>query len=59
MAFSLDHATNITVRNSSVRWGDNRPEYYAHALESHAITDLSILNPIGKSVFPKKLVAIK
>jgi polygalacturonase len=58
-AFYLDNATNITVRNSSVRWGDNRPDYYAHALESHAVTGLTIQNLTGESAFPKKLAAIK
>lgn len=58
-AFYLDNAANITVRNSSVRWGDNRPDYYAHALESHAVTGLTIQNLTGESAFPKRLSAIK
>lgn len=58
-AFYLDNVANITVRNSSVRWGSNRPAYYAHALESHAVTGLTIQNLTGESAFPQKLSAIK
>jgi polygalacturonase len=57
-AFYLDNATGITVRNSSVQWGPHRPDYFAHALESHDVKGLSIQNLTGESAFPRKLVAI-
>ncbi|WP_083326431.1 glycoside hydrolase family 28 protein [Hymenobacter coccineus] len=57
--FYFDTATNITVRNSSVRWGPNRPTYYGHALESHGVTGLVLQNLTGESAFPARLAAIK
>jgi polygalacturonase len=57
--FYLDNVTGVTVRNSSVRWGANRPEYFAHALESHGVTGLAVQNLTGESAFPGKVVATK
>jgi hypothetical protein len=57
--FYLNNAANITLRNSSVRWGVHRPNYYAHALESHGSTGLQLKNLSGESAFPKKLAAVK
>ncbi|WP_183558730.1 glycoside hydrolase family 28 protein [Mucilaginibacter sp. SP1R1] len=58
-AFYLDKASHIIIRNSSVRWGDNRPDYFAHVLESHEVTDLKITNLEGQSAFPQQQEAIK
>jgi polygalacturonase len=57
--FYLDNATDITLRNSSVRWGSNRPAYYAHALESHGVLGLHAAGLMGESAFPGKVVAQK
>jgi polygalacturonase len=53
--FYFDKATAITVRNSSVKWGLNIPGYFAHAIESHAVVFLNLLNLDGTAAFPKKL----
>lgn len=57
--FYFDHATNVVVRNSSVRWGPHRPTHYAHALESHAVAGLQISSLLGESAFPQRLAATK
>jgi polygalacturonase len=58
-AFYLDKANHISIRNSSVIWGNNRPDYFAHVLESHEVTDLKVVNLDGQSAFPDKTEAIK
>jgi polygalacturonase len=57
--FYFDKATNIVVRNSSVHWEANKPEYYAHALESHAVAGLKATGLEGQAAFPAKLPAQK
>lgn len=55
--FYFDQATGITVRNSSVQWGKNRPVYFAHALESYRVSALQVSGLTGGSAFPGKLPA--
>lgn len=52
--FYFDKARNITVRNSSVRWGDNRPDYFAHVLESYGVENLKTSNLEGVAAFASK-----
>ncbi|MEJ7664411.1 MAG: hypothetical protein WKG07_35280 [Hymenobacter sp.] len=58
-AFYLDRARDITLRNCSVRWGAGAPDYFAHAVETHAVTGLRLTNVVGESAFPKRLKAVK
>jgi polygalacturonase len=58
-AFYLDKASHITIRNSSVLWGKNRPAYFGHLVEGHDVADLKLLNLEGESAFPGKIEAIK
>ena len=57
--FYLDKAVGITIRNCSVNWGNNRPGYFAHAVETHDIRNLKISGFEGQSAFPSKLPAQK
>ena len=57
--FYLDKAKNVTIRNSSVQWGPNRPQYFLHALESTDISNLKVVNFEGQSAFPTKVKAQK
>jgi polygalacturonase len=57
--FYLDKAANITIRNSSVQWGENRPGYFAHAMETHEVVGLKVLNLDGSSAFPGKVESQK
>lgn len=56
--FYFDKASGITVRNSSVAWGGTRPIYFAHALESHGVIRLKLLNLAGEAAFPGKIKSI-
>lgn len=47
--FYFDQAQNITIRNSSVEWGDNRPEYFSHVLESYGVGKLTVTNLEGEA----------
>jgi polygalacturonase len=58
-AFYLDKASNIMIRNSSVIWGKNRPDYFGYAVDSHEVTGLKIVNLDAESAFPAKLPAIR
>ncbi len=35
-------ADGLTFRNTQVTWGENRPDYYTHAIEAHDVTDLRL-----------------
>lgn len=58
-AFYFDKASDITIRNSSVVWGKNRPPYFGHVVDSHEVKGLRIVNLDGESAFPATLPAIK
>lgn len=58
-AFYFDKANGITLRNCFVKWGDNRPSYFAHALESYQVSNLELVNVKGTSAFPGTLKAMK
>ncbi|WP_207423204.1 glycoside hydrolase family 28 protein [Desertivirga brevis] len=57
--FYLDNASNITIRNSSVKWGENKPEYFKHVLESHGVNNLKTINLEGDAAFAGKAEAVK
>lgn len=52
--FYFDKATNITIRNSSVRWGENKPDYFSHALESYGVVNLKVFSLEGEAAFKNK-----
>lgn len=55
--FYFDNAKNITVRNSSVNWGDKRPAYFGYAIESYEVSGLKQMNFSGKAAFANKMKA--
>lgn len=57
--FYLDDAKGISIRNSSVHWGKNRPEYFKYAIDSNSVDGLEIIGFTGTSAFPSKYDAIK
>lgn len=57
--FYFDTAKDIVVRNCSVKWGDNRPAYFSHSLESTNVDKIDLINFTGESAFPEKTDAIK
>ena len=57
--FYLDEAKDITIRNSSVHWGENRPDYFKYAIDSNHVDGLEIIGFTGASAFPTKYETIK
>lgn len=57
--FYFDVAKNITVRNCSVQWGDNKAVYFAHVIDSKNVDNLKVTNAEGQAAFPEKMEAIK
>ena len=56
--FRLENARGVTLRNCEVAWGENRPDYYHHALEAVNVADLKIENLKGVSADPVKYAAV-
>lgn len=57
--FYFDTSKDIVVRNCSVTWGNDRPSYFAHAIESTNVDKTDIINFNSESAFPGKIEAIK
>jgi hypothetical protein len=56
--FSIRHADNVVLKNSSVAWGPNRPDYFTHALEAESVHDLELWQFSGESAHPARDAAI-
>ncbi len=54
--FYFDKAMNIIIRNSSVVWGANCPDYFGYAIESYEAA-IRLSNFDGQSAFPKTVKA--
>ena len=52
--FYFDAARNITVKNCSTCWGNNKPSYFSHVVESRKVIQLKLTNVDGQPAFPKK-----
>ncbi|HWB83124.1 MAG TPA: glycosyl hydrolase family 28 protein [Bryobacteraceae bacterium] len=57
-AFSIRHADNVTLKHCRAAWGDNRPEYFTHALEAENVTHLQLTDFQGESAHPDRDEAI-
>lgn len=55
---SVRHADNVTLRDCRVAWGENRPEYFTHALEAQDVTQLSTPGFSGEAAHPARDQAI-
>ena len=52
--YSIRYADNIALKDCSVSWGDNRPDYYTHALEAEYVSELKLTNFIGRAAHPDR-----
>ena len=52
--FYLNEADDVTLRNCKVIWGDNRPDYFGHAIEAHDVGELQIENVRGTAAHPER-----
>ncbi|PZR29187.1 MAG: glycoside hydrolase [Citrobacter freundii] len=57
--FYLENAMSVTIRNSSVQWGMQRPSYYSHVLWSKNVKELVSQNLKGNAAFPSKKTMVK
>jgi polygalacturonase len=57
--FYLDQATRVGIINCSVRWGENKPDYFHYALETHGVVGLEVIQLSGGAAFPDKLKSTK
>lgn len=57
-AFYIQNATSVTIKNSMVNWGSNRPAYFAYAVESHQAPGILVEGLLGTAAFPDKLPAV-
>lgn len=56
--FSIRHADKIELKNCSVAWGQNRPDYFTHALEAEDVTGLKLTGFKGEAAHPERDKAI-
>ena len=45
---------DLTLRNVEVAWGRNRPDYFGHAVETHAVAGLRMEGLRGEAAFPER-----
>jgi len=56
--FSIRDAKNITLKNCSVRWGGNVPDYFTFALESENAANLNMTGFKGAAAHPGRDEAV-
>ena len=52
--YSIRFADNVVLRNCSLEWGENLPDYFTHALEAENITGLKLTDFKGESAHPDR-----
>ena len=56
--FSIRDADGVTLKNCSVTWGRNLPDYFAGALETENVTSLQLAGFKGNAAHPDRDAAI-
>ena len=56
--FNIRNADNVTLKNCSVNWGGNRPDYFTSALEAENVTSLRLTGFRGNAAHPDRDEAI-
>ncbi len=52
------YADHVSLQRCRIAWGDNRPDYFTHALEAHDVTGLTHPDFIGEAAHPERDAAI-
>ncbi len=50
--YAIRHASQVTIKASRIAWGNNRPDYFTHALESENTTGLDLSDFSGTAAHP-------
>ncbi len=45
----IEHARRVALRHTEVLWGENRQDYWRHAVEAHAVEDLDLSTFTGEA----------
>ncbi|WP_205461759.1 glycoside hydrolase family 28 protein [Mangrovibacterium lignilyticum] len=56
--YYIRFADQLTLKNCSVDWGTNVPEYFTHLLEAHDVTSLNLEGITGSAAHPERDSAI-
>jgi hypothetical protein len=56
--FYIRFADAVVLKNCSVKWGTNIPDYFTHAVQAHDVTDVVTKGFEGKAAHPHKDEAI-
>lgn len=56
--FFILSADNVVLKQGSVAWGGNRPEYFTNALETEDVTGLRVTGFVGEAAHPKRDPAV-
>lgn len=56
--YHIRYASDVVLKNCSVGWGENIPEYFTHALEAHDVTGLELPGFSGQAAHPQRDKAI-
>ena len=51
--YYIRFADQITLKNCSVEWGANVPEYFTNAVEAHDVTSLDLDGVVGRAAHPE------
>lgn len=52
--YSVRHASGVALKDCSLAWGGNRPEYFTHAVEAESVTGLSLTRFRGEAAHPER-----
>ena len=52
--FHIRSADNVVLKRCRVAWGENRPEYFTHALETDDVTGLEVSGFVGEAAHPER-----
>ncbi len=55
---SIRHADQVVVKDCKIAWGANRPDWFTHALEAEAASNLAITRFSGEAAHPERDEAI-
>ncbi len=56
--YYIRFADQITLKNCSVEWGANVPEYFTNAVEAHDVTSLDLDGVVGRAAHPERDKAV-
>ena len=56
--FSIRHADDVTLKNCSLTWGKNCPDYFTNAIEAFDVTGLKYPGFSGEAAHPARDKAI-